>query len=283
VVEVRVSSEVTEYLDDGLVDVLRTTPELQDSRCWVCRAPTTATGAALSVLVLTGVDLLHSTFVCFAHAACARSEVRYLRLADIRAAVPSLPDTAGSPLNLRPKLLWYDDDTGSYRPNSDRDPPPAHIAASPLMLGNWLRDTGDADGARAAYQEAIGSGNPGSAAFATLRLGDLYREQGQLDAARASFRAAIDVPGGGVTRDAMLMLGSVLHEQGQLAAARTVFQSVIDRGAFGPELAARIMLGRVQRAQGDLAAARETFESVLNNSYPWETTEAIDALISLDG
>lgn len=281
--EVRVSSEVTEYLGDGLVTVLRDTPELHDSRCWVCRARTSAAGAPLSALVLAGVDLLHSVFPCFAHAACGRSEVRYLRLADIRAAVPGLPDTAGSPLNLRRALVWYDPDTESLGEHGDGDPPPAHVAAWPLMLGNWLCDRGDASGARAAYREAIGSGDGRSSAFATLRLGDLYREQGRLDAARRAFRTVIDTPGSDVTRDAMLMLGSVLHEQRELDAARTVLRSVIDSGRYGPEPAARIMLGRVLRAQGDLAAAREAFESVLNNSYPWETTEAIDALIGLDG
>jgi tetratricopeptide (TPR) repeat protein len=282
VAEVHVSSEITEYLGEGLAKVLCTTPELHSSRCWVCLAPTTAVGEPLSALVLTGVDLLHSSFICFTHARCARSEVRYLRLADIRAKVPNLPDTANSPLNLRRKLLWYDDETGRYQQKSDFDPPD-DVAASPLWLGNWLRDKGDAPGARAAYQAEIDSGDWRSAAFARLRLGDLFREQGQLDAARAAFQAVINTPHSGETRDATLMLGSVLQDQGDLDAARAVYQSVIDARCYGPELEARIMLGRLLRTQGDLDAAREVFESAINNSYPWETMEAIDALISLEG
>ena len=60
-----------------------------------------------------------------------------------------------------------------------------------LKLGDLLNKQGDVEGARAAYQLAIDSGNTKVASMAALSLGTMLDAQGDTTA-RAAFRLAID-------------------------------------------------------------------------------------------
>lgn len=59
-------------------------------------------------------------------------------------------------------------------------------------LGVVLKDQGDLEGARAAYQQAIDTGDPKAAPAAMVNLGALLVKRGDLDGARAAFEQAID-------------------------------------------------------------------------------------------
>jgi len=48
------------------------------------------------------------------------------------------------------------------------------------------------EGARAAYQQAIDSGDPDAAPGAALSLGNLLADQGDVEGARAAYQQAID-------------------------------------------------------------------------------------------
>jgi TolA-binding protein len=64
-----------------------------------------------------------------------------------------------------------------------------------ISLGELLEEQGDAEGARATYQQAIDSGHPNHASRAALKVGRLLENQGDTDGARAAYQKAIDSGG----------------------------------------------------------------------------------------
>ncbi len=59
-----------------------------------------------------------------------------------------------------------------------------------LNLGLLLEDQGDADGAKAAYQQAIDYGHADAALLAVRNLGALLAGQGDADGAKAAYQQA---------------------------------------------------------------------------------------------
>jgi len=103
---------------------------------------------------------------------------------------------------------------------------PARIAA--LVLGLLLQEQGDADGARAAYQQAIDSGHADYVPRAAFGLGVLLQEQGDAAGARAAYQQAIGSGHSDVAPVAARNLARLLAEQGDTDDAKAA-----DRQADG--------------------------------------------------
>jgi tetratricopeptide (TPR) repeat protein len=65
-----------------------------------------------------------------------------------------------------------------------------HVRACPHLV--LLKDQGEVEGARAAYQQAIDSGHHERAPMAAVGLALMLEEQGEVEGARAAFQQAID-------------------------------------------------------------------------------------------
>lgn len=76
-------------------------------------------------------------------------------------------------------------------------------------LGNLLREQGDADGARAAYQLAINSGQADSAPAAATNLAVLLLDQSDIAGARAALRQAISFGHPEIASEAQRLLHSL--------------------------------------------------------------------------
>ena len=67
-----------------------------------------------------------------------------------------------------------------------------HAAEAAFNLGLLLREQDDTEGARAAYEQAVGSNHPDYAPRAVFNLGNLLQDQGDLEKARVAYQVAID-------------------------------------------------------------------------------------------
>jgi tetratricopeptide (TPR) repeat protein len=103
-----------------------------------------------------------------------------------------------------------------------------HVRACPHLV--LLKDQGEVEGARAAYQQAIDSGHHERAPIAALELGDLLKKQGEVEGARAAYQQAIDSGHHERAPMAAVGLALMLEEQGEVEGARAAFQQAIDSG-----------------------------------------------------
>ena len=83
-----------------------------------------------------------------------------------------------------------------------------------VSLGALLAEQGNVQGARAAYQRAIDTGQPDQALAAMVNLGVLLAEQGDVEGARAAYQRAIDT-GHPNAPMAMVSLGAAAGRAGQ--------------------------------------------------------------------
>ena len=114
------------------------------------------------------------------------------------------------------------------RPSTPGTPTQAPTAA--VNLGVLLEEQGDADGAKAAYQQAIDSGHADQAPKAAVNLGVLLKEQGDADGAKAAYQQAIDSGHPDQAPMAAFNLGVLLKEQGDADGAKAAYQQAIDSG-----------------------------------------------------
>jgi len=105
---------------------------------------------------------------------------------------------------------------------------PSEPGEKVFNLGNLLHQQGDIAGARAAYQQAIDSGDHEWAPKAVTNLGVLLAEQGDPDGARVAFQRAIDSGHADQAQRAAGNLGLLLAEQGDPDGARAAYQRAID-------------------------------------------------------
>ena len=120
-------------------------------------------------------------------------------------------------------------------PAGHRLRPPDAAPKAEYNLGILLKEQGDIEGARAAYQRAIDSGHLDAAPMAAFNLGVLLKEQGDIEGARAAYQRAIDSGHPDAAPMAAFNLGILLEEQGDIEGARAAYQRAIDSGH--PELA----------------------------------------------
>jgi tetratricopeptide (TPR) repeat protein len=142
-------------------------------------------------------------------------------------------------------------------------------------LGILLKEQGDTEGAREAYQEAIDSGHPDAASKAMNNLGVLLEEQGDIEGARAAYQRAIDSGHTDEAPNAALNLGNLLSEQGDIEGARAAYQRAIDSGHTDRAPMAVVNLGVLLGKQGDDEGAREAFQRVIDSGHPDQAPKAI--------
>ena len=146
------------------------------------------------------------------------------------------------------------------------DPDAGPSAAS--RLGWLLEQQGDVAGARAAYQQAIDSGHPREAPYAAVNLGPLLAKEGDVAGARAAYQRAIDSGDPDAAPDAVYRLGLLLAEEGDVAGARAAYQRAIDSGHpdAGPRAANN--LGLLLAEEGDVAGARAAYQRAIDSGHP---------------
>jgi tetratricopeptide (TPR) repeat protein len=127
-----------------------------------------------------------------------------------------------------------------------------------LMVGAMLQRR-DPDCARAAFQQAIDSGDANVVPNAYVSLGELLWRRGDIDGAQAAFQQAIDSGDANVVPNAYVMLGHLLRRQGDIDGARAAYQQAIDSGddIYAPIEIAR--LGELSKRHGhvDSSGARD--------------------------
>ena len=139
--------------------------------------------------------------------------------------------------------------------------------AALVNLGVLLDQQGDVEGARAAYQQVIDSEHPKWALRATGGLGDLLAKQGDVEGARAAYQRVIDSGDPDESSAAMTRLGVLLDQQGDVEGARAAYQRAI---ADHPDHApwAMINLGDLLAKQGDVEGARAAYQQVIDSEHP---------------
>ncbi len=140
-------------------------------------------------------------------------------------------------------------------------------------LGELRQALDDAEGARAAYQQAAGAGDE----RAMLRLADLLMaELGDAGGARAWFQRAADSADPDIAAEAMVDLGHLLVIfQRDYPAARAAFQRAIDSAHPEWAPAAAAGLAGLLLKQGDMTGARAAYQQAIESAntdgphVPW--------------
>jgi tetratricopeptide (TPR) repeat protein len=140
---------------------------------------------------------------------------------------------------------------------------PEQAPSTAFVLGVLLHNQGDVDGAKAAYQQAIDSGNPDYAPGAAFYLGNMLRDQGNAAAAKAAYRQAVESGHLDEAPKAAVNLGAMLRDQGDADGAKAAFQRAVDSGH--PEAApmALLNLGVLLREQGNADGAKIGFQRAI--------------------
>lgn len=149
---------------------------------------------------------------------------------------------AGGRSALAKQLL---DAWGTDHPND------AHVA---YMWGKYWESLGDAEQARAQYEEAV-SREPRHE-LARVALAEMYEEDDQLDRAFRQFAALGTASPGAET--AALGAARILRKMGRLDGAHAILESVAQAGE--PPVDVAVALGRIAMDRGDLAGAERWFD-----------------------
>jgi Flp pilus assembly protein TadD len=96
-----------------------------------------------------------------------------------------------------------------------------------MLLGNWLRQSGDLAGARAAFAAARAA-DPNSPS-APLLLAELDLRENKLDSARQTLAPLLDSNNRQVVIQAHLLAGGLENEAGKYSSAISHFQKVVDQ------------------------------------------------------
>jgi tetratricopeptide (TPR) repeat protein len=141
------------------------------------------------------------------------------------------------------------------------------IGLAAFHLGEWLEKQGDVEGAKAAFQRAIDSGNTNTVTVAAFHLAGLLKEQGDVERAKAAYQRAIDRIHAGQDTLAAFSLGILLKEQGDVKGAKAVYQQVIDSGDTYAVVVAALNLGMLLKEQGDVEGAKAAFQRAFGSSH----------------
>jgi tetratricopeptide (TPR) repeat protein len=144
-------------------------------------------------------------------------------------------------------------------------PEEAPLAA--LSLAVLLKEQGNLEEAKAAFQQAIDSGHAKAAPTAAVELGVLLKEQGNLEEAKAAFQGAIDSGDADAAPKALGGLGLLLEEQGDLEEAKMAYQQAIDTGDADEAPRAAFNLGLLLEEQGDLEEAKMAYQQAIASGH----------------
>jgi tetratricopeptide (TPR) repeat protein len=155
------------------------------------------------------------------------------------------------------------------------------ITSAALELGILLAQDGDADGARAAYHQAVEFGHTSTAPSPMVRLALAMTRHADMETAQAAFQSALDSGHPPAVAVASFGLGNMLAEQGDSQAAHIAFQRAIDYGNLQLAAAASLSLGWLLAEHGDNTAARDAFQRAARSEDPQIAEEAARNLQSL--
>lgn len=152
---------------------------------------------------------------------------------------------------------------------------------APMALyerGNELYASGDADGAVAAYQQAIDSGHQLAAAEAGIKLGIMHRRAGQHADAIAAYRAAMDTGHPDKAPTAAFFLAGVLSKDGRAPEAASTYEFVIESGH---ELRSTALLCLAEVCRYDLKQLRRAYDAYQLAADTGDKKDAPPALVGL--
>jgi predicted negative regulator of RcsB-dependent stress response len=141
------------------------------------------------------------------------------------------------------------------------------IGLAAFNLGKLLEKQDDVEGAKAAHQRAIDSGNTNTVTVAAFHLAGLLKEQGDVEGAKTAFQRAIDRIHADQDPQAAFSLGILLKEQGDVEGAKAVYQRVIDSGNAYAAIVAALNLGMLLKEQGDEEGAKAAFQRAFGSSH----------------
>jgi tetratricopeptide (TPR) repeat protein len=147
------------------------------------------------------------------------------------------------------------------------------------MLASMLEHKlGDRDGALAMFQAAFDTGHPEVAPEAMFWIGLLLERAGDGDGAQAAYQRAADAAPAGRRGTALYQLAALLHKRGNTAAAKAVWQQIIDTETDegSPEMALS-SLARQLGTEGDLDGLRAAYQAGIASGNP----SAPDALVEI--
>jgi tetratricopeptide (TPR) repeat protein len=149
-------------------------------------------------------------------------------------------------------------------------------------LGNLLQHEGDAEGAKAAYQQAVDAGRRET----LIDMAHLLRFTDN-DAARACLDQAITVGDPDLTAQALVILSTVLAGSGpdrsDPAGAESALRRAIQTGHEYWAPAAMYDLGHLLERQGDVEGARAAYQQAIDTGHPeWAAAARFSLAIILD-
>jgi Tfp pilus assembly protein PilF len=134
-------------------------------------------------------------------------------------------------------------------------------------LGSLLSKLGDSGGARAAYQQAIDSRHPDESPWAALNLGDLHGAGGDVDAARSAYQQAIDSEHPDHAPRAAFNLGCLLAEHQDINGACAAYQYAVASGHPDDGPSAALNLGGLLKDLGHTGDARAAYHQAINSGH----------------
>ena len=136
-----------------------------------------------------------------------------------------------------------------------------------IYLGVLLKEQGDVEGAKAAYQQAIASGHAEWAPEAAVNLGALLKEQGDVEEAKAAYQQAIASGHADMAPKAAFNLGLLLREQGNLEGAKAAYWQAIDSGHVYMAPRAALNLGPLLEELGDVEGAKAAYRQAIDSGH----------------
>ena len=190
------------------------------------------------------------------HVAAARLKMAIAKR-EGRVVAPWIRELAARDL-AKPAIPRDQDDRSTGHPGASK--------ARQTHLAQEHERGGDVEGARAAYQLAIDSGDAETAAVAASNLGYLLHVQGDVEGAQAAYQQAIDSGHPQYAPLAAKNLGHMLQQRGDMAGAQVAYQQAIDSGhpEYAP-LAAMDLKGLLQE-RGDMEGARAAYQQAIRST-----------------
>jgi tetratricopeptide (TPR) repeat protein len=136
---------------------------------------------------------------------------------------------------------------------------PASAPRAMVTLGHRRSERGDHAGARAAFQVAIDSGQPGWATDASESLAMMLEEQGDLAGAKAAYERAAMADDGHWRFSAFMGLLSVLRKEDDLDGVRALGQAMAQAGRDRAAAESLEAIGQLLEERSDIEGARDAY------------------------
>jgi CHAT domain-containing protein/Tfp pilus assembly protein PilF len=163
------------------------------------------------------------------------------------------------------------------------DPDQRIVEPDDAMIPAWKRGVklwgnGDAEGAKAAFQQVAGSDDHEAAALAAFSLGSLLQKQADLQGAMKAYRQAADSDEPDAAPRALYTLGQLLEDQGDIVGARDAYQRAIDSDHPKAAPLAANNLGALLSEQHDTEGAQAAFQRAIDSNHTEAASKAANNL-----